>query len=116
MTSVAARFGVLTALAVSTLLTACVGNCDDETAAAQKFLSKATNLSCQSDSDCEVVSTGCGNPARSFCGQAQLNHAAATSASWKVLQNNLTDCSNECVSCAAGVTPACRDGFCGGPP
>jgi hypothetical protein len=116
MTSVAARFGVLTALAVSTLLTACSGNCDDETEAAQQFLSKATNLSCVSDSDCEVVSTGCGHPARSLCGQAQLNHTAAASTAWKVLQDELTDCSNECVNCAARVTPVCRDGFCGGPP
>jgi len=116
MTSVAARFGVLTALAVSMLLTACSGNCDDETEAAQRFLSKATNLSCQSDSDCEVVSIGCGQPARSFCGQAQLNHTAAASASWKVVQDHLKGCSNTCSQCAALLNPACRDGFCGGPP
>ena len=116
MTSVAARLGALTALAISTLLTACAGDCDDETEAAQRFLSNSTNLSCQSDSDCDVVSTGCGHPARSICGQAQLNHTAAASAAWKVLQDDLTDCSNKCTNCLAAVTPACRDGFCGGPP
>ena len=115
MTRVAARFGALTALAVSALLSAC-GNCDDETEAAQQFLTATTNLSCVSDSDCVVVSTGCGEPARSTCGQAQLNHAAAANAYWKALQAELTDCSNSCTRCAIGVIPVCRDGFCGGPP
>ncbi len=115
MTRIASQFGALTALAVSALLNGC-GNCDDETEAAQQFLTEPKNLSCLSDSDCEVVSTGCGHPARSICGQAQLNHAAATSPHWKVLQDDLTGCSNTCSQCLVAVIPACRGGFCGGAP
>ena len=112
---VRAGLPAMAALAVAAGLTAC-GNCDDETAAAEQFLSTPSNLTCQSDADCEVVSTGCTHPARSLCGQALLNHTAAASDHWKALQPDLVDCDNKCEQCAAGLLVKCSSGFCGGPP
>jgi len=111
---VSAGFGAV-AIALSVWLPAC-GDCEDETAVAEKFLETPTNLSCQSNADCEVVSTGCGHPARSSCGQAQLNHPAAASSQWKRLQADLVNCDNKCEQCGAALLPTCSNGLCGGAP
>jgi hypothetical protein len=106
---------VMAALTLCAWLTAC-GDCEDETAAAQQFLTTPSNLVCQSDADCKVVLTGCTHPARGFCGQATLNQTAAASSRWKTLQTHLNDCDNECINCAALLEAHCASGFCGGPP
>ncbi|HET7539195.1 MAG TPA: hypothetical protein VFK05_04965 [Polyangiaceae bacterium] len=105
----------MAAVLLSAWLSGC-GDCEDETAAAAHFLAAPANISCQSDADCEVVSTGCGHPARSLCSQAQLNHVAAASDGWKALQDALRDCDDSCSRCFALVTAKCTSGFCGGPP
>jgi hypothetical protein len=94
------------------------GDCSDESAAANKFLSQPVNLACQSDEDCLVVSVGCGNVSRSHCGQAQLNRESAGSSTWKALSKDLEDCeSGECAQCGALLVASCAaDGFCGGAP
>ncbi|HEY3252383.1 MAG TPA: hypothetical protein VGJ91_00490 [Polyangiaceae bacterium] len=112
----AARAALAALVFAAGLVSACASDCKDETEAAQQFLTTATNLSCQADADCVVVSTGCGHPARATCGQAQLNRTAAASGYWKKLQSALTDCESDCAQCLVGLVPACGSGFCGGAP
>jgi len=97
------------------LLAAC-GDCSDEIDAARSFLDTPANLSCQTDADCVVVSTGCETFARGICAQSQLNRGAAVSAKWQRLSQGLKDCTNECAQCAAALIVKCNGGFCGGPP
>lgn len=92
------------------------GDCSDEAKAASAFLEDRANLTCQTDADCVVVSTGCARPARSLCGQAALSKAAANSEKWQHLQSDLTNCESNCDVCAAALLPKCSEGFCGGPP
>jgi hypothetical protein len=108
--------GVL-GLGASAALVGC-GDCSDESAAANKFLSAPVNLACQSDEDCVVVSVGCAQVSRGFCGQAQLNREAAESSKWKALGQDLEGCeSGSCEQCLAALQPSCAaDGFCGGAP
>lgn len=94
----------------------CAGDCVDEIDAANAFLDKPANLTCQSNEDCVVVSTGCQTVARGLCGQAQLSRQAASSKEWSKLSGDLRDChSGDCIQCAAALTPRCVDGTCGGP-
>ena len=110
-----ARFLLVGVLLVAGATAGC-GDCSDEVAAANEFLEQPTNLTCQSDQDCAVVSTGCAEPERGLCGQAPLNRAAASSQKWKRISDALDDCDSSCAQCDALLTPHCSDGFCGGPP
>jgi len=91
------------------------GDCADEVAAANDFLETPEHLACQSDDDCTVVSTGCGEPRRSFCGQATLNRSSAESAEWKRISEGLADCESQCSQCDGALLAECSQGFCGGP-
>jgi hypothetical protein len=91
------------------------GDCSDEVEAANKFLEDPANLVCQSNEDCTVVSTGCAEPRRASCGQASLSRAAAASAKWQQVEEDLVDCDNSCAQCDALLLPTCTSGLCGGP-
>src|SRR5215204_4495355 len=91
-------------LQVASALVGC-SNCSDEVDAANQFLEEPANLACQSDSDCAVVSTGCGEPARAFCGQAPLNVEAAASGRWQRISEGLVECDSSCTQCGAGLLP-----------
>lgn len=91
-------------------------DCTDEIEAARVFLEDRTNLACQSDDDCVVVSTGCQTFSRGLCGQAQLGARAAASEAWSQLGAELSECeSGTCAKCLALLLPSCTDGMCGGP-
>jgi hypothetical protein len=92
------------------------GDCTDEFEAARAFLEEPANLTCQSDDDCVVVSTGCHTIPRGVCGQAQVARRAAESERWSELSAELRDCeSGSCAQCLALLGPRCLDGMCGGP-
>jgi hypothetical protein len=92
------------------------GDCTDEIEAARAFLEEPANLTCQSDDDCVVVSTGCHTFSRGTCGQAQVAGRAAESEEWSGLSAELSDCeSASCAQCLALLTPRCLEGMCGGP-
>jgi hypothetical protein len=102
-------------LGASAAVCAC-GDCADEIEAAQAFLDNPANLTCQSNEDCVVVSTGCQPVERGPCGQAQLSRQAASSEEWSKLSGDLRDCdSGSCAQCLLPLTPGCKDGMCGGP-
>ena len=103
-------------LLVAVGLVAACGDCSDEIEAGRAFLDKPANLSCQTDQDCVVVSTGCQTFARGVCEQAQLNRGAAVSAQWQRLSQGLSDCQNSCSQCAVALIAHCDAGFCGGKP
>jgi len=91
------------------------GDCTDAMEAANAFLDKPANLTCQSNEDCVVVSTGCYTVARGLCGQAQLSRQAASSKEWSKISGELRDCeSGSCAQCAAALLPSCTEGTCGG--
>jgi hypothetical protein len=97
------------------LLTAC-GDCSDETAAAERFIDKAENRTCQTDADCTVVDTGCNDVSRGLCGQAPLSRAAVATEAWQKLSHDLQDCDDgHCLRCDALLLPSCTTGLCGGP-
>jgi hypothetical protein len=106
-------------LGASAAVCAC-SNCTDEVQAANAFFDKPANLTCQSNEDCVVVSTGCWTVARGLCGQAQLSRQAASSKEWSKLGGDLRDCKEgsdeSCAQCAAGLLPSCIEGTCGGQP
>lgn len=102
----------LSALVFSVWLAGC-HDCEEETAAAEQFLTTPANLSCQTDADCTVVSTGCGRPPSSSSGQAVLNRTAAASDRWKLLQSNLSNCEDTCLQSAILVNSSCSSGVCG---
>lgn len=91
------------------------GNCEDEEQKATAFLGRPQNLACATTDDCVVVQTGCANPKRSFCGQAQLNRDAASSTEWRELEADLSNCESSCSQCAALLIASCQQGSCGGP-
>ena len=99
----------------ATSLVGC-SDCSDEVAVANDFLEEPAHLTCQTDSDCAVVFTGCGSPRRSFCGQAALNGEAAGSAKWRKISESLADCENDCSQCDGLLVVSCSKGQCGGPP
>ena len=101
-------------LAVSTLL-GCKDDCADAVAAAEKFLGDPQNLTCESNEDCTVVSTGCAPVADAFCGQSPLSKRAAASAAWSQIQKDLQSCGTSCAICTAALTPGCSAGTCGKP-
>lgn len=103
-------------LAIARLLPACGGDCSDEVASAKEFLDDPAHLSCQVDDDCAVVGTGCHTFARGICAQSQLSSTAAASAKWRAISKGLADCEASCTQCLVGVSPQCRNGFCGGAP
>jgi len=104
-------------VALGLLVGGCTGDCSDEIAEGQKFLDEPANLACESDADCEVVSTGCHTYAHGICGQAQVSRTAAASARWKTIQDNLDDCGiTGCAQCDAALIPHCVEGSCGGTP
>lgn len=102
-------------LGASTAVCAC-GDCTDELEAANAFLDEPANLTCESNEDCVVVSTGCFTAARGLCGQAHLSRQAASSKEWSKISDDLRDCeSGSCAQCAAALLPSCTFGMCGGP-
>lgn len=94
----------------------CEDDCQDERDAMQAFLVEPSHLSCTGNADCTVVTVGCAEVSRSFCGQATLNKAAAASSSWESLRSAAVDCVGGCAVCSAALLPECKQGFCGGPP
>ena len=102
-------------LLLSTLFlsTAC-GTCKDAEEEASAFLQDTTNLECESDSDCVVVSTGCAEVPGAFCHQVQLSKLAAETKGWQLIQEDLDSCGpKSCVSCLALLLPHCSSGQCG---
>ena len=98
-------------LAACTLL-GCKDECEDEAAAADKFLADPKNLSCESKDDCTIVFTSCAPVADSFCGQSVLSKAAAASAAWSQIEKDLQSCSKDCGICAAARGVGCSAGKC----
>lgn len=103
----------LGAISVVVVVLAGCGNCSDEIAEANQFLAEPANLACQSKEDCAVVSTGCADVSRAFCGQASLNREAAASKKWQQISNGLTECDSSCAQCGALLVPTCSQGSCG---
>jgi hypothetical protein len=102
-------------LALALLVGGCGDDCSDAIAAGKEFLDDPANLTCQSNEDCQVVSTGCHTYARGICGQAQLNRDAAASSKWKTIQAGLDDCDMPgCSQCDAALVVQCADLRCGG--
>jgi hypothetical protein len=99
-------------LGESAAVCAC-GDCTDDIEAANAFLAKPTNLTCQSNDDCVVVLTGCYTVTRGLCGQVQLSRQAASSNEWSKLSGELRDCdeSGSCAQCDAALIPGCYDGM-----
>ncbi len=94
----------------------CSNDCSDEIETGERFLSAAANLSCGSDTDCVVVTTGCHTFAGGFCSQSYLSRTAANSAEWSSIKGDLDDCENDCAVCAGGLSPPrCVDKVCGSP-
>ena len=90
-------------------------DCSSEINAARDFLD--ANRSCQADTDCVGVSTGCHTFANGICGQAPLNRQASESPTWAKLSGSLDDCvGRECDMCLAGIVLRCTNGVCGGNP
>ena len=107
--------GGLGCLMAALSLAAC-GDCHDNDAAANDFLAAPENRACQSDADCVVVSTGCAELERSFCGQATLSAEAAKSSRWRELEGQIADCNGtNCAICGAALIPTCTNGLCGRP-
>ena len=107
--------GVGLGLLLALLVGGCTNDCSDEIAEGQKFLDDPANLTCQSNADCEVVSTGCHTYAHGICGQAQVNRTAAATAKWKAIQAGLDDCGmTSCGQCAAALVAQCANLQCGG--
>jgi hypothetical protein len=105
-------------LLLGVALVACQDDCMDEKKAMESFLVEPAHLTCESNEDCTVVTSGClpVDVPGALCGQAHLNKSAAASSEWKRLLSTADDCwGQSCVTCTAALTPGCRDGFCGGP-
>jgi hypothetical protein len=104
-------------LLLGTSQVGCQDDCKDEGDAMQAFLVEPSHLSCASNDDCTVVTSGCAEVPRAFCGQVQLNKTAAASNSWKNLRSAADDCAGDkCAVCDAALLPGCKEGFCGGLP
>jgi hypothetical protein len=107
-----AVFAVLLGLA-QTLAGCGNDDCSEETELARKFLNEPAHRSCQSNTDCAVVHTGCSG--LGFCGQAQLNQSTANSEAWRSRERLLNGCAEDqpCGVCGAAVVPMCTNGLCG---
>ena len=110
-----ASIGVLLCWVGALGLAAC-SDCRDNDEAADAFLAAPENRVCETNDDCVVVSTGCAELERSFCGQATLSAEAAESSRWRELKAQVSDCADsECAICGAALVPTCTEGLCGRP-
>jgi hypothetical protein len=101
-------------LLLGTSQVGCGNDCQDERDAMQAFLVEPSHLSCAADDDCTVVTVGCAEVPRAFCGQVILNKTAAASSSWKNLRSAADDCVGvDCEVCTAALAPQCKQGLCG---
>ena len=109
------KMGSLGVLAVAMGVAGC-SDCDEEIAAAGRFLSATENLQCKTDEDCAVVFTHCHTFEGGLCAQSPLSRTAANSSKWRDLAEDLDGCyehgDEECVVCTAALLPACNEGLC----
>lgn len=102
-------------LAIVAPLAGCSGDCEDEIAAGERFLSAPENLTCKSAADCVVVETGCHTFAGGFCSQSYLSRTAANSAQWAGIKADLDDCEGDCAVCDGALgPPQCVNERCDG--
>jgi hypothetical protein len=87
-------------------------SCDDDTVAeAVAFLD--AHQSCETNDDCAVVFDSCGTIPGGFCGQLAMNREGATSARWKAIEQNISECApTSCEVCDAALVPTCNAGSC----
>jgi hypothetical protein len=89
------------------------GNCTEHVAAANVFIEHEDNLSCRTDADCVVESTGCAPVKGAYCAQIGLKREAAESAAWQELSGQLDACAeDDCAVCGALLLPSCSNGLC----
>lgn len=106
------RMGVI--LVLAGLAWSCSSDCDDEIAAAGRFLTAAENLQCKTDDDCVLVFTKCHTFEGGLCGISQLSRTAANSSEWSRLAADMDRCDeDDCLICQPGISPSCNQGRCG---
>lgn len=94
------------------VLFGCDSGCDDETVdRAIRFLK--SHQSCEHDPDCVIVRDFCELP-NGFCGQLTMNRLGQQTAEWQEIEEELSECASDCVTCDAARIPTCINGACNG--